>query len=46
MSVKASWHLEQRLRSPTDYILPTICQPIEEENVKIPIPDFFQHALR
>lgn len=29
-----------------DHILPTICQPVEEENVKIPIPDFFQHTLQ
>lgn len=24
----------------------TVCQPVEEENVKIPVPDFFQHALK
>lgn len=27
-------------------ILHTVCQPIKEENVKIPVPDFFQHALQ
>lgn len=27
-------------------VLPTICQPIEQENVKIPVPDLFQHALQ
>lgn len=25
---------------------PTICQPVEQENVKIPVSDFFQHALQ